>query len=90
MIDPRGRFGSTKEITLGTITTKLKPKYRHMVLVLDTVEKDTEYDLVHATDSLNNMGWCKFDDVKACLGLEQAKKVVAYCEKEVRKKAKKK
>lgn len=86
--DPRGKFGSIKEITIGGITTKLKAKYRHQVLVLDTVEKDFDYKAVQAIDSLNNIGWCKFDDVKAVLGATNAKKVVSYCEKQVKKLAK--
>ena len=87
-MDARGCFVEARKIKANGITTKLKPKFKHMVLVLDTIEKNTEYEKVHAMDSLNSLGWCQFDEIKACLGEEAAMKVVKYCEGLRRKEAK--
>lgn len=81
----RGKIGSVKEINVGGIATKLKPKYKHMVLVLDTVDNKFKYEQNHAVDSLASMGWCRFDDIQKCLGKASAEKVLKYCEKQIKK-----
>ena len=86
--DVRGHIGTVKEINVGGITTKLKPKYRHQVLVLDTVDKDLDYTLAHSVDSLNSLGWCKFDDVAEFFGADKAQELVKFCEKKLRERIK--
>ena len=88
-MDLRGQFVETKQVKSGSVTTKLKPKYKHMVLVLDTVEAKMEYEKVHALDSMGAMGWCLYDDVKNCLGEVAAKKVIKFVEDKISKEAKK-
>jgi len=81
----RGKIYTTREIkTMGgdvQISTKTKPKYAHVVLVLDTIEAASDYPVDAAVDSLNNMGWVKFDDVMKVHGKEKAMEVVEYVNK---------
>lgn len=76
----RGCFVSTKKVKVDGISLDLKQKYCYQVLVLDLTESKLKYTKEMAIDSLNNMGWCKFDDVVEALGEKQANKVVKYCE----------
>lgn len=76
----RGIFVSTKKVKSEDIHIDLKSKYCYQVLVLDLTESKLKYTKEMAIDSLNNMGWCKFDDVVEVLGKKQASKVVKYCE----------
>lgn len=81
----RGKMFTTRELkTIGQdfqVTTKTKPKYAHVVFVLDTVEMPTDYSQAAAFDSLNSMGWVQFDDVMRVLGKPKAMEVVEYVTK---------
>lgn len=90
VFDVRGKFGSVKTVNVGGITTTLKSKYKHMVLVLDTVDSKMDYEQLHAVDSLASMGWCRFDDIQDCLGKQMAMKVLKFCEKQIANQVKKK
>lgn len=87
-IPTRGHIYETTKLKNGSLTTEIKKKFSHHVLLLDTTESSLDYTTAHAFDSLNNIGWCKFDDVAECLGEKAAKKVVAHCEKKIKKMAK--
>ena len=87
MIDPRGKIVSCKDIKLAGISLKLKAQFRYVALVLDTLKRDEDYPQYAAIDSLNSMGWCKFDDIKDVLGEAAAKKVVRHCEKKTKEQA---
>lgn len=76
----RGSICQTRELTSDGLTTKLKSKYIHHVLLLDTYPAKEEYIAGIAVDSLNSFGWVTFDDIKAVLGEKSALKVVKYSE----------
>lgn len=81
----RGQFYETRSLKADSVSTVLKPKLKHVVLLLDTVEKDMDYTKVHAIDSLNSIGWCTMDDVAECLGREAGFKMIAHCEAKVKR-----
>lgn len=69
---------------------KIKPEKKgnkFLVLVLDVVLPKQQVCAALAEDCLNGIGWCKFDDVKNVFGMDAAKKIIAHCESEIRRKA---
>ena len=83
----RGVMYSTKELEIDGLKHRLKSKYKHMVILLDTVDAKESYSVLHAKDSLNNLGWVKFDDVAAVIGKTKTKEIIKYCEEKLRKEA---
>lgn len=77
----RGCIFETKKLKGDGITTTLKKKYVHQVLLLDTIEDGRDYPVEAAIESLHTLGWCKFDDVAEFINKETAEKLVKFCTK---------
>ena len=85
----RGNLYQTRELSAYGVTSKLKSKYIHHVLLLDTTPTRYEYERGIAVDSLNSLGWVTLDDIRDVLGEEAARKVIAFAEERNREVARK-
>lgn len=59
----RGMVCEAKRLSSAGVEVTLDRGVVHRVLVLDVTRKRDAYPAIQAVDSLNNLGWCKFDDI---------------------------